>query len=534
MNDMKHTFPFLLAALLVTAQPLWAQAQVRGIATPPQSPKRYKNNPLYAQFQGSGLDFSADMLDTQANKPLLIKGDYANLPATLSLEQYAPTAGDQGAYMTSVAFATSYHMRTMMAAIQKGTTDTRQIDQMAFSPSYVYEQLKYESGLDCKGKINAFDALNLIKEKGVATLKTVPYQCGIKLSAQADEEAAKYKIGDYQNLFDADESNAYVKIQSVKKALSEGFPVLLATYCPPSFYNLGKKGIWEPAPTEKPVATMDKNMMVIVGYDDKKVKGGAFRILNSWGSKWGDKGYFWVKYSDWANYALFAIQVYPQMASQPVSSAPTNNNVPMSTPTEPVSLQGKVSFLTIDNMVMPAGRLLLRNLEVDSPTSKTGNPSPTPAPGEDLVAYRMKNAYTSGTRFRLLVNNAFPAYVYAFATDLTGEVHKILPVNDNTSPLLGKNNTVAFPSESGSIRMDDNPGKDYLLILYSQKPLDAQALMTRMSQTPGGLSAKIKIALGDDLMAAKYINYTADDVGFAVNGSAKGSVVPLMVEITHK
>ncbi len=487
---------------------------------------------LHAQPRGSGLDYDPKMLTKQASKPLLVKGDYANLPAAFSLEQYAPTSGDQGAYMTGVAFATSYHMRTMVAAIQQGVTNTQQINQMAFSPSYVYEQLKYQSGMDCRGKINAFDALDLVKEKGVATLKTVPYQCDIKISPLADDEAAKYRIADYQTLFKADETNAYVKIQAVKKALAEGFPVLLATYCPPSFYNLGKKGIWEPAPTEKPADSMDKNMMVIVGYDDKKLKSGAFRVLNSWGSSWGEKGFAWIKYSDWATFALFAIQVYPNTKSQPVST--TASTSPATESTGSGNLQGKVAFQTTDNMAMPAGRLLLRNLEIDEAGAKPKTPSPTPSLKEELVAYRMKNSYTSGTRFRLLVTNEFPAYVYAFATDLSGEVHKILPSNDNISPLLGKNNTVAFPSETGAIRMDDNPGKDYLLILYSQKPLDASELMTRMSQTPGGLSAKIRAAIGDELIPAKYISYTPDDVGFAITGSAKGTIVPLMVEINHR
>ena len=33
--------------------------------------------------------------------------------------------------------------------------------------------------------------------------------------------------------------------------------------------------------------------MVIAGYDDSR---GAFCIINSWGSVWGDNGYAWVGY----------------------------------------------------------------------------------------------------------------------------------------------------------------------------------------------------------------------------------------------
>ena len=33
--------------------------------------------------------------------------------------------------------------------------------------------------------------------------------------------------------------------------------------------------------------------VLIVGYDDEK---DAFKIVNSWGSDWGDEGYGWVSY----------------------------------------------------------------------------------------------------------------------------------------------------------------------------------------------------------------------------------------------
>lgn len=37
----------------------------------------------------------------------------------------------------------------------------------------------------------------------------------------------------------------------------------------------------------------------VLGYDDAKY-GGAFRIPNSWGTRWGQRGYCWVSYDDMA------------------------------------------------------------------------------------------------------------------------------------------------------------------------------------------------------------------------------------------
>jgi C1A family cysteine protease len=44
------------------------------------------------------------------------------------------------------------------------------------------------------------------------------------------------------------------------------------------------------------------HMMLIIGYDDGKANGGAFRILNSWGKEWGDNGKLWIKYNDFFKY----------------------------------------------------------------------------------------------------------------------------------------------------------------------------------------------------------------------------------------
>jgi hypothetical protein len=36
--------------------------------------------------------------------------------------------------------------------------------------------------------------------------------------------------------------------------------------------------------------------VLIVGWDDKKGKGGCWLMRNSWGTDWGEKGYMWIEY----------------------------------------------------------------------------------------------------------------------------------------------------------------------------------------------------------------------------------------------
>ena len=43
-----------------------------------------------------------------------------------------------------------------------------------------------------------------------------------------------------------------------------------------------------------------RHAVTIVGYDDN-MYGGSFKVLNSYGYDWGDKGYFWMTYKDFVN-----------------------------------------------------------------------------------------------------------------------------------------------------------------------------------------------------------------------------------------
>lgn len=155
-----------------------------------------------------------------------------------------------------------------------------------------------------------------------------------------------------------------------------------------------------------------------------------------------------------------------------------------------------------------------------------------PTPG-DLVAYRMNDAYASGTKFRFFVNTNTEAYIYAFATDLSGKVNKILPFDGLMSPHIGPNSTVAFPSDTKVVKMDENKGTDYMLILYSTAKLDVNDVLQKMQNGQGGLSSKMRAALGNKLIEKGDVTYSLDEIGFEVSDLQRGGVVPIMVEITH-
>ncbi|MCC6725633.1 MAG: DUF4384 domain-containing protein [Saprospiraceae bacterium] len=496
-------------------------------------------NTAFSQRKGTGFVFDLPSLRGTPYKAKLTMKSYKDMPSSASLEKYCPTPGDQGQYGTCVAFAAGYHLRTILWAKQYKVTDKSTIDQALFSPTYIYEQIKEEGDLDCLGGSNPVDAFELMLNMGVASIQTVPYACGGEVGFEAMLEGMDFRISDYQVLFYPEEGDNSQKINSVKKALAEGYPVLLGFTVPESFYESGP--LWEPKETDGgPSGQHGLHAMCIVGYDDAK-HGGAFRILNSWGTGWADGGFFWVKYDDFAKWSLVALQAYPPavVEEEPVvdNDPPTPTPSPTPNPPKPeplptpepadVVLSGNVEFVTNTGNPMPAGRVLTRNLTVED------DDEPEPYK-EDLVAYRMNNAYPSGTKFRFFITTNTESYIYAFATDLTGKVNKLLPFDDNMSPHIGPNSQVAFPSEKKVVKMDANPGTDYMLILYSPEPLDANWMLSQMNATRGGLSAKIHAALGDKLMLPSDVKYRLNEIGFDVKGAKTGTVVPLMVEIAHE
>jgi Papain family cysteine protease/Domain of unknown function (DUF4384) len=517
---------------------------------------------------GTGANFNPETIAATPQKIELSFRSFTAMPTSYTLEPFCPTPGNQGNHGTCTAFANGYGIATILYAKTHNITDKALIDKYAFSPTYLYEQIKSAGDNDCQNGSDPIQALITIIKGGDALIKTVPYKCGTSITQTAKDEANNYKAKDAAILHIAKgmmKEDKYYKepeqfINSVKKALSEGCPVSGGFHIPQSFFKINS-AVWTSDPNEvQKDWKHNGHAMAIVGYDDNKA-GGAFRILNSWGTGWADKGYVWMKYTDFTRYCVMALQVFadpntlpPVEKQQPKPQPepkPTPKPEPVPTPTpkpEPkpqpkpeeqtFTLSGDVEFRLNTGDNMPIIKTSTRNLTVEEDQ---------PAAKEDLVAYTMADTYSSGTKFRFYLNVDKEAYVYAFASDLTGKVNLILPFADNISTLVGSNSIIAFPSDTKVIKMDENKGRDYLLILYSATKLDAKAMAEKMNTMKGALSDKIKTILGNKLVDKTKVDYAKDKVGFSTkklstrnltvgDDDAKpttGSVVPLMVEIKH-
>ena len=450
---------------------------------------------------GTGMDFD-DASYQAVNKKAKLTRSLEALPTLASIKQFAPTPGNQSTYGTCTAWATAYCGRTIVEAVKNNWTDKNFITSRAYAPAFLFRMLSPDDQA-CKGGTVIANALELIKEKGLILYSQLPVTCTPTLTNAQLAAAENGKIKDFMRLFD-NTSSENIKIQAVKKSIAEKKPVVFGMICPPSFQNAFT--VWKP--TEAPNPSFGGHAMCVVGYDDDK-EGGAFEIQNSWGTTWGDKGYTWIKYSDFAKFTLYAFEFIDLPAPKPAIA----------------DLSGEIKLVLENGKDMPAVlQMSTRGLTV-VPAKSTKGP---------LTMYQASGNYTAGTRFRISISNNEPAYVYAISSDLTNAVTKIFPNEEGISAALtDKKNNVAIPDEDHFIELDDQPGKDLLCVLYSRDALDIDDLIQKVTALTGSFSERIFRVIGNKTVDPKSIVFSKDNISFKAFSNGK-SIVPLIVELEHK
>lgn len=197
-----------------------------------------------------------------------------------------PPPGNQGSKGACAAFASAYSMFGYFMGNGSNSVDYAKVG----SPEFIYSQCK--TSPDCLTGGCSFisqngnkGVLDLLKETGVCPWSDMPYNeascTGLPNTAQIDA-ASKYKLKSYSRLAQLDETN-------VKTILYSGKPILIGMFVDNSFLKADKNFIWK----SQGDTIKGGHAMVIMGYDDTK---SAYKILNQWGSGWGDNGYGWIDY----------------------------------------------------------------------------------------------------------------------------------------------------------------------------------------------------------------------------------------------
>ncbi len=455
---------------------------------------------LSAQF-ARGLDFD-DASYAAVPKRAKLTRALDSVPAAASVKSFAPIPKSQGQYGTCAAWATAYCGRTIVEAVRNNWLDKKIINNNAYSPAFLFRLLQPFDGT-CRGGSVLASAMDRSKTQGNILFTEAAEKCIPAINDAQLAVAATHKVKDYLRVFDA-YSSSDNKTRAVKKSLSEKKPVIIGMICPPSFNQVN--GVW--IPVEEPLDSYGGHAMCVVGYDDTKF-GGAFEVQNSWGTEWGNNGYAWIKYTDFARFVRYGFEFADLPPVQPA--------IP--------DIAGSIKCMLADGSPMPVTlRTQSRGLSVV--------PSVSNAP--TLPQYISPATYASGTRFRVLVSNDQPAFVYVISSDLTDSVYTLFPFAENISAALtDRKNEFALPDEDHYIEFDNNAGKEWLCVLYSREPLNLTEIKEKLMKEKGGFPTRVSAVLKDRLVAAENTRLAKDQISFSANSKGK-SLLALMIELEHK
>jgi hypothetical protein len=254
---------------------------------------------LFAQeIRKTGLKISDEKLNSMnlIEKPF---GFGSNLPKDFSLEKYVKKVGDQGESGTCVAWSTTYYAASIAYNVLAASQNLPSEYFFNYDPLFTYEEIKVDDN-ECDQGAYIEDALKYLVLSGVKRQEIDSSFCGFFPSWFKEKYSLLDITGAYYlyNFFDDKDT----KVEAVCQMLTEHKPVIIGMELPRSFFGIGSDGLFNPADNE-PVLEGSAHAMCVVGYDDSKM-GGAFRVVNSWGTSWGDNGFFWVKYDDFVEYVF--------------------------------------------------------------------------------------------------------------------------------------------------------------------------------------------------------------------------------------
>ncbi|TAE53448.1 MAG: hypothetical protein EAZ89_07410, partial [Bacteroidetes bacterium] len=216
----------------------------------------------------------------------------------VDLRPYCPRPRNQGKISSCVGWSMGYAALSIQHAIRNGWKDRRDtISKYAFSALFLYNQVKIN---ECGSGSYISEALKFLSEKGnipSAEFDKEVNNCEVMPTALQQERALSYRIKDYVTLFGALAEDV-IKINKVKLSLAQNKPVVIGMEIRNNFQQLGSSDTyWFPESGD--VQPLGGHAMCVVGFDDGKE---AFELMNSWGEYWGNQGFIWVKYTDFAKY----------------------------------------------------------------------------------------------------------------------------------------------------------------------------------------------------------------------------------------
>ncbi|QFR33419.1 C1 family peptidase [Ancylobacter sp. TS-1] len=205
------------------------------------------------------------------------------LPPAVDLSARLPSPGNQGRQGSCVGWAVGYAARSYYVGLAEGRRLTDPVNIP--SPAHIYGRaLKREGTTDCDTGMRIFEALDDLR-RGSLSLSQLPYdeRACPHPRASAEQSPLDFKIDSWKFIPKS-------QLDTIKGELSDGHPLVFDMALALSFHKYRRGGVYRRGAES---ADTGRHAMVIIGYDEARQ---AFRIQNSWGEGWGDRGRGWLSY----------------------------------------------------------------------------------------------------------------------------------------------------------------------------------------------------------------------------------------------
>lgn len=224
------------------------------------------------------------------------------LPSKVELDAHAPGVKNQGWIGSCASHAICTAMETLVASRGK--------EPVPLSERWHYwwvRQKDYQNTFPQDSGQYIRNGMRLAQKQGVAPellCKYDEHKFNEKPHFFADSFASFFRIQSYHRCWSA---------HSVKQALAQGFPVVLGVrwYVDDTSFGAGARS----GELHWSGSSVGGHAVTVVGYDDDHRNpdgsSGAFKIKNSWGTRWGQLGYGWASYAGTSKNFIeaFAVEV---------------------------------------------------------------------------------------------------------------------------------------------------------------------------------------------------------------------------------
>ncbi len=423
-----------------------------------------------------------------------------------SLKQFVPDINNQGSYGTCVGWSSAYYGLTILNARINNIGSKEEINSNTFSPVFTYLNANVDDDYDCQGGAYINRALEMMVDKGVPFFKDYNVMCDSYIPSDIWVKAEDHKIKDYSRLFSGDEDED-LKIESVKRSLINGNPVIIGFVVENSFYYA--ENVFEP----DNLGSQGGHAMCVVGYDDEKY-GGAFEIVNSWGENWGNNGFIWVRYNDFVNYTKYAFEMIPaKRVEQPESILAGELNMKLYDGSKMEIEKGKGDY---------GGTVLgWQDVVVDEAVQSIGD-------------YVTTAIHEENTKYRIYAKVNKPAYIYVLGADSDGRNGVLFPHKEDISPYISYEDTeVIIPGEKYWFRLSSPVASDYTVVIFSEEKIDINETKDQLDDLEGELLDKLYVIFKDKLIDKNKVTLDESNMAFEAKYK-KGTMAMMVLDIKRK